>query len=107
MDDSEVRLPDIPRTIGAIAEALPEHRLPGFWQQVGALGDGDDLELLLDDWWLQAVVDSAGDNDLRRAQLEEAAELHLAERVKSSQRPLLAHHEVEALLAEDAREAQP
>ncbi|MFE0381074.1 hypothetical protein ACFW1M_37180 [Streptomyces inhibens] len=106
MDDAQVRLPDIPRTVGAIAEALPEHRRPDFWQQVRTVGDGDDLELLLDDWWLQAVVDSAGDNDRHRAQLEEAAELHLAQRVKSAQKPLLSNSEVEALLAADAREAQ-
>ncbi|RLU96816.1 hypothetical protein CTZ27_17625 [Streptomyces griseocarneus] len=33
--------------------------------------------MTIDDWWRQAVIDTAGDDTAQRAALEDAADLHL------------------------------
>ncbi|MEU3752201.1 hypothetical protein AB0H17_05440 [Streptomyces olivoreticuli] len=72
-------LPDIPRTIGGIAAALEAHWQHKFWDDVRRIHDGISARMTIDDWWRQAVIDTAGDDTAGRAALEDAADLHLIE----------------------------
>ncbi|WP_372409559.1 hypothetical protein [Streptomyces luteireticuli] len=72
-------LPDIPRTIGGIADALDGRWHGRFRDEVRDADSPDALGLLLNDWWRQAVVDTAGNDPEARAALEDAADLHLIE----------------------------
>ncbi len=96
-----VELPDIPRTIGGIAGALRPELQARFWDDVRRIDNPDAARLLLDDWWRQAVVDTAGDNEAARSALEDAADLHLIEvaRAESDGRTMT-HDEVMAMLDE-------
>ncbi|MEV4923541.1 hypothetical protein [Streptomyces roseoverticillatus] len=94
-------LPDIPRTIGGIAAALRPELQPRFWDEVRRIDHPDAAGLLLDDWWRQAVVDTAGDDEAARAALEDAADLHLIEvaREESGGRAMT-HDEAMAVISE-------
>ncbi|KNB51942.1 hypothetical protein [Streptomyces caatingaensis] len=88
-------LPDIPRTIGGIADALDERWHRRFWDDVRGVDSPGALGLLLNDWWRQAVVDTAGDDPEARAALEDAADLHLIELARAeSDGSTLTHAEV-------------
>ncbi|MEU1312387.1 hypothetical protein ABZ419_26335 [Streptomyces cinnamoneus] len=76
-------LPDIPRTIGGIAAALEAHWQDKFWDDVRRIHDGISARMTIDDWWRQAVIDTAGEDTDKRAALEDAADLHLIELAKA------------------------
>ncbi|MFC5720708.1 hypothetical protein ACFP1Z_11090 [Streptomyces gamaensis] len=77
MTASPVPLPDVPRTIGGIARWLRPELHDQFWEAVRAIHDDVSAGMLLDDWWRQAVIDTAGNDTTKRAALEDAADLQL------------------------------
>ncbi|MBO0656751.1 hypothetical protein J1792_29605 [Streptomyces triculaminicus] len=86
-------LPDIPRTIGGIAAALETHWQDKFWDDVRRIHDGISARMTIDDWWRQAVIDTAGEDTVRRATLEDAADLHLIELAKADSDGITMSHD--------------
>ncbi|MFQ6198553.1 hypothetical protein [Streptomyces sp. NPDC000405] len=93
-------LPDIPRTIGGIAAALEAHWQDKFWADVRSIHDGISARMTIDDWWRQAVIDTAGDDTVKRAALEDAADLRLIELAKADSDGTALSH-AEAMLVFD------
>lgn len=98
-----MELPDIPRTIGGIADALDQSWHTRFWDDVRRVDSPGALDLLLNDWWRQAVVETAGDDPAARAALEDAADLHLIELARAeSDGRTVTHAEAMAMLDQQA-----
>ncbi|MEU5420305.1 hypothetical protein ACFY1P_00840 [Streptomyces sp. NPDC001407] len=97
-------LPDIPRTIGGIAAALEAHWQDKFWDDVRRIHDGISARMAIDDWWRQAVIDTAGSDTAKRAALEDAADLHLIALARADSDGTTMNHE-EAMAVFDQAQA--
>ncbi|RLV09055.1 hypothetical protein CTZ27_06835 [Streptomyces griseocarneus] len=73
------------RTVAAIGAALTENRRRTYRDELERLGDGAAFDAFLDDWWVQAVADSA-DEDSREAAVD-CADIAIALLVKANPGP--------------------
>ncbi len=62
--------PVLPRTIGAISDALRGGRRAQFFAELLAAEQGPELDTVLSTWWGRAVLDSAPDRDRLHAGAE-------------------------------------
>ncbi|MEU3754495.1 hypothetical protein AB0H17_17265 [Streptomyces olivoreticuli] len=88
----------IDRTVTAIGDALPLDHRAAFYNELATLGEGGMFEAFLDNWWTQATVSAAADDDRERAiDVADLAVTLWALHTRSSERDLT-NDQVEALL---------
>ncbi|MEC3996395.1 hypothetical protein VSR01_23945 [Actinacidiphila sp. DG2A-62] len=88
---------EIPRTVAGILGALRAKHRDAFHADLATLSQGIAFEVFLDQWWTQAVVDAARDDDGREAALE-FADLAVALRISAGDGPTLSTAEVEQMI---------
>lgn len=89
--------PGIPRTVSGVRAALRPTFHGGFDADLATLSRGISFEVFLDEWWTQAVVDTAADDDGRDRALD-FADLAVAFRISASGGPTMTSAEVAAMV---------
>ncbi|MCX4584551.1 hypothetical protein [Streptomyces sp. NBC_01481] len=91
----------VPRNLKGIRAALKPERLADLDAELSTLSEGAIFEAFLDDWWAQALVDSASGPEDKEQALD-FADLSISLRNMRSGGQVYTHAEVEAMLKDIA-----